>query len=84
VAYERLQPATVLGYPTVEQFDEAARHVRPEDMRASVLISADVGRHAAWLQELAELGFETIYLHHVGREQRAFIEAFGTHVLPRL
>jgi probable non-F420 flavinoid oxidoreductase len=69
---------------TVEEFDEAARHVRPEDMRAVVLISADVGRHAAWLHELADLGFEAIYLHHVGREQRAFIEAFGAHVLPRL
>jgi probable non-F420 flavinoid oxidoreductase len=69
---------------TVEQFDEAARHVRPQDMAAAVLISADFGRHAAWLHELADLGFETIYLHHVGREQRPFIEAFGAHVLPTL
>jgi probable non-F420 flavinoid oxidoreductase len=69
---------------TVEQFDQAARHVRPEDMAAAVLISADFGRHAAWLHELADLGFETIYLHHVGREQRPFIEAFGAHVLPTL
>jgi probable non-F420 flavinoid oxidoreductase len=69
---------------TVEQFDEAASHVRPEDMRTAVLISADLGRHAAWLQELADLGFETIYLHHVGREQRGFIEAFGAHVLPTI
>jgi probable non-F420 flavinoid oxidoreductase len=69
---------------TVEQFDEAARHVRPEDMHGPVLISSDLGRHAAWLNELAELGFDALYLHHVGQEQRAFIEAFGEHVLPRL
>jgi probable non-F420 flavinoid oxidoreductase len=69
---------------TVEQFDEAARHVRPEDLRGPVLISSDLGRHAEWLREYAELGFEAIYLHHVGREQRRFIEAFGEHVLPRL
>jgi probable non-F420 flavinoid oxidoreductase len=69
---------------TVEQFDEAARHVRPEDMHGPVLISSDLGRHAAWLQELAALGFDALYLHHVGQEQRAFIEAFGEHVLPRL
>jgi hypothetical protein len=49
-----------------------------------VLISSDLGRHAEWINELAELGFDAIYLHHVGREQRAFIEAFGEHVLPRL
>ena len=69
---------------TVEEFDEAARHVRPEDMREVVLVSADLGRHAAWLRELAELGFDDLYLHHVGREESAFIEAFGAEVLPQL
>jgi probable non-F420 flavinoid oxidoreductase len=69
---------------TVEQFDQAARHVRPEDLRGPVLVSSDLGQHAAWLHEFAELGFDAVYLHHVGRDQRAFIEAFGEHVLPRL
>ena len=32
--------------------------------------------------EFAELGFERIYVHHVGKEQRAFIEFFGERVLP--
>jgi probable non-F420 flavinoid oxidoreductase len=69
---------------TVEQFDEAARHVRPEDLRGPVLVSSDLGQHAEWLSQYAELGFEAIYLHHVGRAQRAFIDAFSEHVLPRL
>jgi probable non-F420 flavinoid oxidoreductase len=69
---------------TVEQFDEAAKHVRPEDVRGAVLVSADLDRHVQWLGELAELGFDAIYLHHVGQQQRAFIAAFGERVLPRL
>jgi alkanesulfonate monooxygenase SsuD/methylene tetrahydromethanopterin reductase-like flavin-dependent oxidoreductase (luciferase family) len=69
---------------TVEQFDEASRHVRPEDVRGSVLVSADVARHAAWLQELAALGFASIQLHHVGRDLGPFIDAFGSRVLPEL
>jgi probable non-F420 flavinoid oxidoreductase len=69
---------------TVEQFDEAAKHVRPEDLRGAILVSSDLGQHVQWIGELAELGFDAIYLHHVGKEQRAFIEAFGEHVLPRL
>jgi probable non-F420 flavinoid oxidoreductase len=69
---------------TVEQFDEAARHVRPEDLRGAVLVSSDLGRHVEWLGELAALGFDAIYLHHVGQEQQAFIEAFGEQVLPQL
>jgi probable non-F420 flavinoid oxidoreductase len=69
---------------SVEAFDEAAKHVPPEAMRHSVLISADPGRHAGWLSDLADLGFDEIYLHHVGKEQREFIDVFGAKVLPRL
>lgn len=63
-------------------FDEAARFVRQEDMHDGVLISSDPRRFVGWLGEFAELGFDGIYLHHVGVEQREFIEAFGEHVLP--
>ncbi len=66
---------------TVEHFDEASRFVRPEDVRECVLVSSDLGRHAAWLQEFAELGFDEINIHHVGQEQDAFIDAFGRDVL---
>ena len=69
---------------TVEQFDEAAAHVRPEDVRGAVLVSSDLSRHAEWLAELAGLGFDQIQLHHVGQDLTPFIEAFGEHVLPRL
>jgi probable non-F420 flavinoid oxidoreductase len=69
---------------TVEQFDEAARHVRPEDVRGAVLVSADLGRHAAWLQELAALGVASLQLHHVGQDLGPFIDAFAERVLPEL
>jgi probable non-F420 flavinoid oxidoreductase len=68
----------------VDHFDEASRLVPAEAMRDSVLISADPGRHAGWLQELADLGFEEIYLHHVGKRQAEFVETFGAKVLPQL
>ncbi len=76
------KPPLCWDLPTVEQFDEAAKHVRPEDLHGGVLISSDLARHVEWLQELAALGFDPIYVHHVGQEQRPFIEAFGEHVLP--
>jgi coenzyme F420-dependent glucose-6-phosphate dehydrogenase len=69
---------------TPEEFDTATRFVRPEDMRRSVWISADLGWHAARIAELAELGFDEIQLHQVGRNQQAFIDAFGERVLPAL
>jgi probable non-F420 flavinoid oxidoreductase len=69
---------------TVEEFDIAATHVRPEDLHGPVLISSDLARHVAWIQELAAFGLDAVYLHHVGKEQRRFIDAFGEHVLPAL
>jgi probable non-F420 flavinoid oxidoreductase len=69
---------------TVEQFDLAAAHVRPEDVRGSVLVSADLSQHVAWLHELAALGFDQIHLHHVGQDLGGFIDAFGERVLPEL
>ena len=69
---------------TVEEFDLAAAHVRPEDLHGPVLVSSDLARHVGWIQELASLGLDAVYLHHVGQEQRRFIDAFGEHVLPAL
>jgi probable non-F420 flavinoid oxidoreductase len=67
-----------------EHFDEVARQVTPQAMREAVLVSSDPARHVAWLQELAALGFDGLYLHHVGQEQTAWIDVFGEHVLPHL
>jgi alkanesulfonate monooxygenase SsuD/methylene tetrahydromethanopterin reductase-like flavin-dependent oxidoreductase (luciferase family) len=68
----------------VEHFEEASRHVTPEDVRGSVEISADLGHHANWLHEMVDLGFDGVWIHHVGQEQRAFLEAFGDKVLPQV
>ena len=68
----------------IAHFDEASKHVRPEDMHDAVLIASDPSRHAAWIAELAAVGFDGIYLHHVGQTQREFLEVFGEKVLPEL
>jgi len=66
------------------QFDAAAEFVRPSDVDDAVYISSETGRHAEWLNELAGLGFDALFLHHVGQEQRAFIETFGSNVLTEI
>jgi probable non-F420 flavinoid oxidoreductase len=65
-----------------DHFDEAARFVRKEDLREGVLISSEPRRFVGWREKYVELGFEGIFLHHVGVEQREFIETFGEHVIP--
>ena len=80
-----LGPGLVAGNLALpEQFDAAARFVRPLDMRQSVRVSADLDQHAAWLAADLGLGFERVYVHNVNREQERFIDAFGERVLPQL
>ncbi len=58
--------------------------VAPELLEDAVLISCDLGELTERIHELAALGFDELYLHHVGQEQRPFLEAFGERVLPQL
>jgi G6PDH family F420-dependent oxidoreductase len=65
-------------------FAEMAKLVRPEDFEGRMVISADPDVHRAALQRYVDLGFDRIYLHNVGRNQREWIETFGREVLPKL
>ncbi|HEX4904504.1 MAG TPA: TIGR03885 family FMN-dependent LLM class oxidoreductase [Acidimicrobiales bacterium] len=69
---------------TPAHFDAATAAVGVDDLRDAVRISSDLAQHAAWISELVEVGFDEVYLHHVGKEQDAFIDAFGSKVLPEL
>lgn len=65
-------------------FKQLARTVRTEDFAGHVLISPDLDEHREYIQSHIDMGFDRIYLHHVGADQRAWIEAFGSTVLPAL
>lgn len=65
-------------------FAQMAKLVRPEDFEGRMIISADPDVHRAEIQKYVDLGFDRIYLHNVGRNQREWIEVFGRDVLPKL
>lgn len=67
---------------TPAAFDAMASSVNLEDMTRAVRISDDLHRHRAWLEEDLTLGFDRVFLHNVGPNQEAFIDAFGESVLP--
>jgi probable non-F420 flavinoid oxidoreductase len=77
-------PPVAWDVETAEILDAVSEYVPPHAMRDHVLISSDLGQHATWLHDLADLGFDALYLHHVGKEQHEFIDAFGDRVLPQL
>ena len=66
------------------ELEQMAKLVRPEDFEGRLVISEDPDVHRAYIQKFADLGFDRIYLHNVGRNQRQWIDVFGAKVLPVL
>lgn len=66
------------------EFAQIAKLVRPEDFEGRMVISADPDAHRAEIQRYVDLGFDRIYLHNVGRNQREWIDVFAADVLPKL
>jgi len=67
-----------------EDFANMAKLVRIESFANRMLISADLEAHRREIQKFLNLGFDRVYLHNVGRNQRDWIEVFGRDVLPKL
>jgi probable non-F420 flavinoid oxidoreductase len=65
-------------------FEQAAAFVRPEDLDTFIHISASPEQHLIWLRQYIQMGFDTIILHNVNKEQEPFITTFGQEVLPAL
>ncbi|WP_284294789.1 TIGR03557 family F420-dependent LLM class oxidoreductase [Luteimicrobium album] len=66
------------------EFEQMAKLVRPEDFEGRMVISSDPDVHRSAIQKYVDLGFDRVYLHNVGRNQREWIEVFGRDVLPKL
>lgn len=79
-----LTPPETWDLKRPSDFEEATRNLPEDKLRGTVQVSADLAVHAQRLREFADLGFDEIYLHFVGTEQKPFIEAFAEHVLPEV
>jgi probable non-F420 flavinoid oxidoreductase len=68
---------------TPAEFDRLCQGVEPDAVGRRLQATSDIGRIAASVQELGELGFQRIYLHNVARDhQERFIEACAARLLP--
>jgi coenzyme F420-dependent glucose-6-phosphate dehydrogenase len=66
------------------ELEQMAKLVRPEDFAGRLVVDSDPDVHRANIQRFVDLGFDRIYLHNVGRNQREWIDVFGRDVLPKL
>jgi len=79
-----LPPSVSWHLETPAQFDAVAELVRPEEVRGTVLVEHDASRLTARVAEMVACGFDEVYLHHVGQQQDAFLDAAGRTLLPLL
>ena len=77
-------PPVCWDLETPGHFDVVGESVTEEMVRSVVMVSADLARHAQYLADLVDVGFDRVYVHHVGQRQDAFIDAYGEQVLPQL
>jgi len=58
-------------------FDLASETITPDYLRSKIPVTGSVTWLGDWLNSFGQLGVDEIYLHQVGRNQRAFIDAFA-------
>lgn len=66
----------------VEDFERAAESVSMDDVLSRVPVSNKPAHFSRLIQEVMNLGVDTIVLHNVCKLQEEFIEDFGAQVLP--
>ncbi|GAB2510630.1 TIGR03885 family FMN-dependent LLM class oxidoreductase [Microbacterium petrolearium] len=67
-----------------EDFDAAVGEVDERALREAVMVASDAGELAERVAELTRIGFDRVYLHHVGQDQSDFLAAAQSDILPLL
>jgi coenzyme F420-dependent glucose-6-phosphate dehydrogenase len=79
-----LGPEELEDTESPELFEELTERVGLDIIRRKIRISSDTSQHASWIAQDIELGFEAIYLHHLGPDMDRFIHDFAARVLPEV
>jgi coenzyme F420-dependent glucose-6-phosphate dehydrogenase len=69
---------------TPEMSEQNGRVVGSDAIKEGVCISAEPDDHIKLAQKYIDMGFDHLIFHAAGPDQRAFIEAYGRYVLPKL
>lgn len=67
-----------------EDFDAEVGEPDDDALRSAVLVAHDARDLARRVADLAAIGFDRVYLHHVGQDQSAFLAAAESDILPLL
>jgi len=70
--------------PRPSHIEEAARAVRPDDVAKEVVCGPDPERHLEAIAEFVKAGFDHVYVHQVGPDQKGFMRFYEHEILPNV
>jgi len=70
--------------PNPAQFTDLVKVVTEDQVAEAIPCGPDPAVHLAKIREYVEAGFDHVYLHQVGPDQRGFIEFAERELLPAL
>jgi hypothetical protein len=79
-----LSPPVTWDLEQPEDFEAAVAGLDKEDLRKAVLVDHDASSLADRIADLVQIGFDRVYLHHVGTEQSRFLDVSASELLPAL
>ena len=65
-------------------YEQLASTIGPDRLTDRVLVATSPAAHVEHLRAWLDMGFDELVVHHVGRDQRAFLRVYGDDVLPKL
>nr|WP_314840826.1 TIGR03885 family FMN-dependent LLM class oxidoreductase [uncultured Microbacterium sp.] len=79
-----LSPPATWDIEQPEDFERAVAGLDEQELRNAVLIDHDAASLAGRIADLVDIGFDRVYLHHVGTDQTRFLEVSASEMIPRL
>jgi len=77
-------PPEAWDFTHPEDFDRATADPDDDELRRAVLVDHDPAALAQRIADLVRLGFDRVYLHHVGKDQEPYLAVAGEELLPEL
>jgi coenzyme F420-dependent glucose-6-phosphate dehydrogenase len=70
--------------PLPRHYEELAQTVTEDQIASSVICGPDPKKHLDAIHEYAEAGFDHVFVHQVGADQKGFADFYASEILPEL
>ncbi|MFY9554235.1 MAG: TIGR03557 family F420-dependent LLM class oxidoreductase [Blastocatellia bacterium] len=89
IAYECWPNAAIEGELTQElrvpaHFEQTTKMVTEEDVAREIVCGPDPERHVAAIKKYSDAGYDHVWIHQAGPDQKGFFEFYEDEVLPML